>query len=134
TDDTPAIVERYQQSDPRIRLITLQRNMRAPSGPRNIGIHAARCRWIAFLDSDDLWHPDKLQVQLLALERTGSRFCSTQMLDFRSGETPQLRTASPDQIEWISYWQQLVKFRTPTSSVVADRELLRRFQFNESPA
>jgi teichuronic acid biosynthesis glycosyltransferase TuaG len=134
TDDTPAIVERHHRADSRIRLITLPRNMGAPAGPRNIGIQTAQGRWIAFLDSDDLWHPDKLRIQLLALERTGAGFCSTQMVDFRSGEMPQLRTASPDQIEWISYWQQLVKFRTPTSSVVADRELLLRFPFNEAPA
>lgn len=131
SDDTRVLVERHQRADARVRLITLTRNMGAPAGPRNLGVRAAKGRWIAFLDSDDLWHSDKLRVQLLALERTGARFCSTQMLNFHSGEIPRLQPGGPDQIEWISYWKQLIKYRTPTSSVVVDRELLLRFPFNE---
>jgi GT2 family glycosyltransferase len=37
------------------------------SGARNRGIHEATSEWIAFCDSDDLWHPRKLEIQLDAL-------------------------------------------------------------------
>ena len=47
---------------------------RGPAGARNVGIDAARGRWVAFLDDDDFWAPDKLRCQLDALERAGARW------------------------------------------------------------
>jgi glycosyltransferase involved in cell wall biosynthesis len=44
---------------------------------RNDGIRAASCEWIAFLDSDDTWYPEKLQLQMLYLEKHGGRACFT---------------------------------------------------------
>jgi glycosyltransferase involved in cell wall biosynthesis len=48
--------------DPRIRLIRHEINQ-GDAGARNTGIAAARCEWIAFLDSDDYWLPGKLAAQ-----------------------------------------------------------------------
>lgn len=63
TDDTIKIVEEYGARDSRIRLIRGQKNQGA-GGARNAAI--ARCdgRFIAFLDSDDLWKPEKLRRQI----------------------------------------------------------------------
>lgn len=49
--------------DPRIRLIRHETNQ-GDAGARNTGIAAARCEWIAFLDSDDYWLPGKLAAQV----------------------------------------------------------------------
>ena len=45
------------------KFISLERNM-GPGPARNAGIHASESEWIAFLDSDDLWLPDKLEKQM----------------------------------------------------------------------
>jgi glycosyltransferase involved in cell wall biosynthesis len=56
--------------DPRLRVIR-HSTRRGVSAARNSGIRAARGRWIAFLDDDDVWAPDKLQSQLSAATAEG---------------------------------------------------------------
>ena len=53
-----------------IRFIRLEQNRGACSA-RNIGIDAAAGRYVALLDSDDAWHPDKLRLQVEQLEAAG---------------------------------------------------------------
>src|SRR5690606_34933711 len=59
-DSTREVVSELSTKDSRIRLISLPRNHGAPATPRNIGIQQARGKWVAFIDADDIWHPQKL--------------------------------------------------------------------------
>src|SRR5699024_4664252 len=57
------IAQRYAAQDKRIKLLRLEQNSGAAVA-RNTAIEAATGRYIAFLDSDDLWQPEKLERQL----------------------------------------------------------------------
>lgn len=59
TDDSAAIVTAAASDDSRFHLLHAQRNG-GPSAARNLALDAARGRFIAFLDADDLWLPEKL--------------------------------------------------------------------------
>jgi len=57
--------------DPRVRLLRHE-NRRGVSAARNSGLALATTEWVAFVDDDDIWAPDKLQAQLAAIAADGS--------------------------------------------------------------
>lgn len=86
TDDTRARLQPYLD---RVRYV-FQENQ-GLSAARNTGIKAAQGGWVAFLDSDDLWHPQKLAVQMAAAARSGARFLGSPSAD----ELPEHLDAEP---------------------------------------
>lgn len=68
-DDTPQMVTDMAASDSRIQLIR-QSNAGA-NAARNAGVRNATSKWIAFLDSDDQWLPEKIAQQIEAARATG---------------------------------------------------------------
>jgi glycosyltransferase involved in cell wall biosynthesis len=69
TDDTKKTVKEFQKKDKRIKYIW-QENSGRPAVAKNTGIKAAQGRYIAFLDDDDEWLPEKLEKQLKLFNET----------------------------------------------------------------
>jgi glycosyltransferase involved in cell wall biosynthesis len=67
TDGSPGIAAGYAEKDRRIRLFGTPSHSGSPLQPRNLALQMARGRYIAFLDSDDLWLPGKLERQIALL-------------------------------------------------------------------
>ncbi|MFW5980984.1 MAG: glycosyltransferase family 2 protein [bacterium] len=76
SDCGPQIVEEYAEKDKRIRLIRLEKNSGAAVA-RNRAIEEAEGRYLAFLDSDDLWKIDKLEKQLEFMTENNYAFTYT---------------------------------------------------------
>lgn len=87
-DDTILIIKNLQLSDKRIRLFQNKINSGAAI-TRNNALLEAKGRWIAFLDSDDLWAPTKLEKQVAFMEDHGYAFSYTgyKEIDEKSEET-----------------------------------------------
>lgn len=64
TDSSAAIINKYVEKYQRIRLFHTKKASGSPTMPRNMGVKMAKGRYIAFLDSDDIWLPNKLEEQL----------------------------------------------------------------------
>lgn len=75
TDDTLEKMGRYGEND-RVRYIRNETNKGA-SASRNHGVQLAKGDYIAFLDADDYWDPEKLEKQEKALAKTGDVLCCT---------------------------------------------------------
>ena len=73
TDETPSLLGRIEGGH--VRVIRHD-SPRGVAAARNAGIAAANAPWLAFLDDDDFWCPDKLQLQLEALAaEPGAAWC-----------------------------------------------------------
>jgi teichuronic acid biosynthesis glycosyltransferase TuaG len=70
TDDTAEVVGRFVADDPRVRC--LKRPNGGQAAARNTGLGEARGDLVAFLDSDDLWLPGKLEAQLAVMDKAGA--------------------------------------------------------------
>ena len=130
-DSTRKVVQSFVEKDSRIKLISLEKNNGAPAAPRNIGVRNSSGMWIAFLDADDIWHPQKLKLQMDALQVHKVDFCCTQMKDFTDDTLLTFDAVMEVSVEQISFAKQQIKGRIPTSSVVVKKDLMLRFPFNE---
>ena len=123
TDATAAVLAEF--NDPRLRIIRA-----APIGPaaaRNLAIEAAHGQWVAFVDDDDYWAPNKLQLHVEALEDAEADWGGTGTLYIDGngrliGERPPPRVGRFDSILADILEQNVI---TSTSTVIAKRSLLR---------
>lgn len=93
TDNSVKVIKSFGD---KVRLIK-QENQHA-SAARNTGIGASRGKWIAFLDSDDQWHPQKLEFQIEALKRHPEwSYIGTHALE--GGAYPDFDTVAPKERE-----------------------------------
>lgn len=102
TDDSLEVCKSFD--DPRIRIVhQLNRGL---AGARNTGISEARGRYIALLDSDDRWLPEKLSLHVIHLENNpdvGVSYCGSRFIDekgnaMRLTQRPRLRNIGPETI------------------------------------
>ena len=86
TDNTDDVVACYL-SDERIKYIKNEKNSGAAVS-RNRALREAKGKWIAFLDSDDLWHPEKLERQISFMKDNGYSFSYTNYVEIDEQSNP----------------------------------------------
>jgi len=81
TDDTPLVLESFGD---KIRII--HQENKGVSAARNTGINHSESKWIAFLDSDDIWLPEKLRLQMQFFENhPDAKICQTEEIWIKNG-------------------------------------------------
>lgn len=123
TDNTDEIVKPYLV-DERIRYLKNEKNSGAAVS-RNYALRKAKGKWIAFLDSDDLWHPEKLQKQIEFMVSNGYKFtCTDYRIQLNGVWLPYIYT-SPNKITGFKM-KNYCYFSTIT--VMYDREYIGLIQ------
>ncbi len=126
-DSREKIRESMESGDARIRLIEKQQNEGAARA-RNTGIEASKGRYVAFLDADDLWMPDKLEKELAFMKEKQAAFVFTA---YEFGDEDAKRTGKVVNVPpSLTYFKALSRTVIFTTTVMLDtertgRELIR---------
>ena len=124
TDGCRRIVEEYAATDHRIRLLQNIKNSGAAIS-RNYALREAKGKWIAFLDSDDQWVPEKLSKQLDFMTSNGYSFtCTDYRIQFNGVWQPYIITGPKVVGKWKMY--NYCYFSTIT--VMYDRDVVGLIQ------
>ena len=121
TDNGPEIVQKYAEKDERIKLIKLNKNQGAAVA-RNTAIKVAKGSYIAFLDSDDLWTPTKLEEQIQFMEENNYSFTFTAYQQISEDGKKQKKIIEVPST--LSYRQALLKNPIGCLTAVYDAEKL----------
>ena len=97
TDHTEALINRYYPT-----IHYLKQENRGVSTARNVGIQSANGEWLAFLDSDDEWRPNKLEMQMQRLKsEPDSLICHTEEIWVRNGRRVNPKKKHVKKGGWI---------------------------------
>lgn len=126
-DDTGAVAGRFP--DGRVRYVLRERRG-GGAAARNAGLRLARGEYVAFLDDDDEWLPDKLARQLEAFERApDAALVYTGALHIRQRDGRVVQVVKPDREGWVFRELLQQNFIRTTSSIMVRRQVLEKVGF-----
>ena len=126
SDSTCKIAQRMAGQDTRIRWIKNPENM-GVAKTRNRGLDLAEGDYVAFLDSDDCWHPDKLSVQLQNMRQKGADLsCTSYAIVNEDGEPTKAAYIVPESIDFEDLLKENV---IGCSTVLLSGEVAKKYRF-----
>jgi len=125
SDGTSGIIESLITIDTRIRRYTNEKNVGVAS-TRNYGISQAQGQYIAFLDSDDLWHREKLKIQLDFMQANDASISYTATAYIYEGSHSNYILHAK---QGLTYKELLKRNLMSCSSVIVRKEIIERFPF-----
>lgn len=131
TDNSVSIINSYIVGDARFKLIESKVNSGGPAVPRNIGLDSALGDYIAFLDSDDLWLPEKLEHQLRFMSVNNVNLsCTSYELINEIGISSGKIVRSKRKMNFNKYLRNTT---IGFSSTIVNRDLLNGIRFKRLP-
>lgn len=115
TDDSRAVIAAASAGDPRVRLLVQPRNL-GPGAARNRAMEAARGRYLAVFDSDDLMEPDRVERLVRRAEAEGAGIVADNLLAFvdgadPAGGSPFLAEALFSTVRWVELSEVIASSR-----------------------
>lgn len=125
TDHTQQVLRPYLEHYPNIHYHRLPQNY-GPAAARTEAIKDAVGRYVAFLDSDDVWLPTKLEKQIQFMERTGAKFsCTAYAIMDVAGNSLHTAMVPPARMDYT----KCIRLSDPIGNLTAmyDQQALGKF-------
>ena len=127
SDGTCAVVEQLAREDERIRFLKNEKNMGA-AATRNRGFELCRGDFVALLDSDDIWAPEKLSRQLDLMQRSGAELCySSYAVIDGTGNKAKADYLVPETVDFEGLLRENV---IGCSTVMLRRSIIEKYRFH----
>ena len=128
-DNTAEIVKQFAEKDKRITLYLNEKNM-GVAKTRNRGFDMAKGEYIALLDSDDIWLPEKLEKQLKLAEETDAEiiYCSYELISETGEKTGKDFIVSP----CTDFCEMLTKCMFSCSTNIFKSEIFKNYRFSNN--
>jgi glycosyltransferase involved in cell wall biosynthesis len=121
-DDTPQRLTNYCD-----RITYIRQQNQGVAAARNCGIRASREEFVAFLDADDVWHPQKLERQLQVMSRRPElSLLGTQCFDWPAPRFEDVGDATANPVTIVPWDRQVVVNRLSTSSNLVRRRVFEK--------
>jgi teichuronic acid biosynthesis glycosyltransferase TuaG len=124
TDNTAEVVKAYMSKEPRIKYYKLNKNSGAAVA-RNKAVDIAKGKYVAFLDSDDVWFPEKLSKQISFMNYHGYNFTCTSYTKIDEHGNYLNRTI---KAKVKSDYNDILKSNPGNSTVIYNAEVLGKFK------
>ena len=137
-DNTPAVIARLAESDPRIRALRSEKNV-GPSKARNMGVAISIGQYIAIMDDDDLAEPQRLAIQIATMEENpGLEFVFSSVAWVneameQTGVFPGIVESGefPSDSTGVFKLLYLESNKIPNQTITTKRSLWKRFSYPE---
>jgi teichuronic acid biosynthesis glycosyltransferase TuaG len=125
SDNSFEIISNYGNSDPRIKLFKNKTNSKAFE-TRNVALRNAKGSFIAFLDSDDIWHQNKLEMQLefMLANNYSFTYSAFSRFDYSPSDTEKVINV----VDKVSYNYLICNSVIATSTVMLNKDVLGYFE------
>lgn len=127
TDNSVAVIKSYCEKDSRIKLYSTPKNTGTPAEPRNIALNNAKGEFIAFLDADDQWFPNKLEEQIEFSDKSGYDFVYSDYEKISWNGVRDNRIIKMRKI--ANYSNMLLTSNVPCLTAMIKRETLKGVRF-----
>lgn len=134
-DGSYELIKDYIKADDRIKVYRLEKNNGCPAGPRNYALGIAQGEYVAFLDSDDIWHKDKLKIQLEYMLDNDCFFTASEIKIFHNkveveNEIDAKLELDLTKVNKIAHSKLIFKNIIPNSSVMLRKNKIGELKFN----